>query len=234
MNKKLISLLCLVIMVFIPAIAFAQPKLRIVQLDRIPPNDTLYFPNTSHLTYTFIVENVGNNALGGPCHIMFRYDGSSLDTSLVQWNVNNFEVGERDTVTLPADSLGPLNQGRYKGGGNILIIWPQAEQPGTQAPDTTRDTIYIVDVTRIVDPEILGTRVEVFPNPVQDELTIRYLQKRHKIESVRIAGLDGRLVWESRDAVESVDMRTLPKGMYIVVFEFKDGMRGAIRITKPE
>jgi hypothetical protein len=232
MNRNLFLRLCLLVLAFGPLVAIAQPKLKITHIISYPP-DTVYYPNTSFITYKMAVENVGNNQISSSCHIMFRYDGSSQDTSVHEWSLANFEVGQVDTVEFP-DSIGLLGNGRYKGGGNIIIIWPHADNPNTQAPDTTDHFIYIVDLTSTVDPAVLGTRLEVFPNPVQDELNIRYLQHQHKIEYVRIVGLDGRLLWESRDAVETVDMRSFPSGMYMAVFQFKDGMRGAIRISKPE
>jgi hypothetical protein len=233
MNRKLFHRLYLLLWVFVPLIVFAQPKLSINYLVSFPP-DTVYYPNTSFITYKMAVENVGNNQLTSSCRIMFRYDGSTTDTTVWQWSVTNFEVGQVDTVVFP-DSIGLLNAGRYKGGGNILVIWPHADQPNTQAPDTTGHWLYIVDLSNgVVDPAVLAQRVEVFPNPVQDELTIRYLQRQHKLEYVRIVSMDGRLVWESHEAMEEVDMRTMPAGMYMVVFKYKDGMLGAVRITKQE
>lgn len=231
--RKFFHLLFLLPMVLGPVLSLAQPKLSIISAESNPP-DTVEWPTTNVITYTVVVQNIGNNQLTGPCSIKFKYNTDIAEHSKHTWSATNFEVGEEDTLIFN-DTIDSLSGNRYKGGGNIIIIWPHSDNPNTQAPDTTSHDIFIVDISNgIVDPGLLSQRVEVFPNPVRDELSIRYLQLQHKIECVRIMGLDGKLLWESRAAVEEVDMRALPSGMYMVVFQFKDGMRGAVRITKPE
>ena len=232
MNRKLFFRLLLLLVMWLPALAFAQPKLKFNWVKTFPP-DTLYYPNTFQLTYQMEVENVGNDQLTSPCRVMMRYDGSASDSTKWTWSLQNFEVGQTDTITF-TDPIGTLSTGRYKGGGNIIIIWPQADNPSVQAPDTSSVDIFIFNLNSALDPSELKQRVEVYPNPVQDHLNIRYLQPQHKVEHVRIVGLDGRIQMEMESAVESLDVSSLPAGMYFVVFDFKDGSVGAQRFTKPD
>ncbi len=196
------------------------------------PADTVIYPNTWGITYYVDVTNVGNDRLNGPCYLKMRYNTSLADTSAWTWIANNFEVGQVETFSF-TDSIHSLNAGRYKGGGNILVIWPQADNPSVQAPDTTFFPIYIRDISIDTDqPTVLVDRVQVYPNPVSGELSIRYLQQAQKIECVRIVNIDGKVCYQANESVASIDVSTLSSGMYFLEFRFKDGTYGAMRVRK--
>lgn len=230
MTKNLNRRISLLLLLVAPLLGLAQPKLTINSATSFPP-DTVYYPNTVAITYRLIIENIGNNQLTGPCQVKFKYNSSTTDTILWSWLASNFEVGQTDTVVF-TDTIGSLGGNRYKGGGNVIVIWPNSDNPNVQAPDTTNFPIWINDFNGVVDPITLAQRVEVFPNPVTDRLNVRYLQMKQKVECVRIISLDGRKLWESFSAVEEIDTRSLPSGMYLVLFKYKDGMVGAVRMTK--
>jgi hypothetical protein len=185
------------------------------------------------ITYKMAVVNVGNNQLTGPCSIKFKYNSDTLEHTLHSWSVTNFEVGQTDTVRFN-DTIGALEVGRYKGGGNIIVIWPHSDNPGVQVPDTSDLPIWINVLNNAVDPTVFAQRVEVYPNPIGDELNLRYLQAQHKVEYVRMLDVEGRIVREERGAVEHIETGSLPQGMYFVMVKFKDGMMGSLRIVKPE
>ena len=196
------------------------------------PADTVIYPNTWGITYYVTVTNVGNNQLNGPCYLKMRYNSSPGDTSAWSWIATNFEVGQSESFSF-TDSIGALNSNRYKGGGNILVIWPQADNPSVQAPDTTLFPIYILDITNDTEqPTVLGDRVQVYPNPVSGELSIRYLQAAQKIECVRMIGIDGKVCYQADAMVTSIDVSALSSGMYFLEFRFRDGTYGATRIHK--
>lgn len=231
MNRNLYLRLSLLVLALLPLFVLAQPKLRFNWVKTLPP-DTVYYPNTFQITYRMEVENVGNDQLTSSCDVMLRYDSNPADSVKFTWVLQNFEVNQKDTIEFN-DPIGALGGNRYKGGGNIIVIWPKSDNPGVQAPDTTGVPIYIFDINAVLDPAELRQRVEVFPNPVQDHLNIRYLQPGRNVGYVRIVGLDGRIYWEKAGAMESLDLSALPAGMYMVVFDFKDGSVGAQRFTKP-
>jgi hypothetical protein len=230
MSKNVNRRLSLLLMLMLPMLGLAQPKLSINSARSIPP-DTVWYPNTVAITYKLIVENIGDNQLTSPCQVKFRYNTQTADTVMWSWLAFNFEVGQTDTITF-TDTIGALGGNRYKGGGNIIIIWPQSDNPNVQAPDTTQFPIWIEDFNGVIDPEEVAQRVEVYPNPVNDHLNIRYLQMKQKVECVRIIGLDGKKLWESYSPVDKFDTQQLPAGMYLVLFKYKDGRVGAVRITK--
>jgi hypothetical protein len=232
MIRNLFLSLCLLVMALGPVVAFAQPKLKIASIYS-QPADTVYYPNTTTITYRLVVENVGNNQLTGPCDIKFRYNSYAGDHSKEPWNATNFEVGETDSIRID-DPIGTLDSSRYKGGGNILIIWPNTDHPGVQAPDTVEFDLVILDITGFVDPSVLRERIDIYPNPVGDVLNLRYLQLRNKVEYVRILGIDGRVLTYDSRALDQIDTRNLPSGMYMLDVKYTDGMEGALRFTKQD
>ncbi|MBK9448233.1 MAG: T9SS type A sorting domain-containing protein [Bacteroidetes bacterium] len=230
MSKNLNRKISLLLMLLIPMLGFAQPKLSINSARSFPP-DTIYYPNTGSITYTLVVENIGDNQLTSPCQIKFKYNSATTDTIMWSWLAFNFEVGQTDTIIF-TDSIGPLGGTRYKGGDNIIVIWPNSDNPNVQIPDTVDFPIWIQQFNGVIDEETLAQRVEVFPNPVTDKLNIHYKDMRQKVECVRIIGLDGKKLWESYNPVDEIDTQQLPAGMYLLLFKYKDGMVGAVRITK--
>jgi hypothetical protein len=232
MNRNLLCSLLLLLTVCVPMLSWSQPKLRVTMLTSLPA-DTVIYPNTWGITYFATVENVGNNQLTGPCYLKTRYNTTPGDSILWSWIASNFEVGQTEVFSF-TDSIRTLDVGRYKGGGNILVIWPQADNPNVQAPDTTNFPIYIRDITiDAPDPTILADRVAISPNPVVDHLRIAYLHGAQKIECVRIVGLDGKVMFQSNKAVEQIDLSALSSGLYFLEFKFKDGIYGSMRVSKP-
>jgi hypothetical protein len=230
MNRKIFQTLCLLLLVFGPIAAFAQPKLRVASVTSTPM-DTVYFPNQNVIAYRVIVENIGNNQLTGACKIKLSYNSDTVEHIKRSWTASNFEVGQTDTLTFN-DTIVNLTGARYRPGGNILIIWPHSENPNVQVPDTTNFPIWIYDMNGIHDPSILLNRVKVYPNPAHDLLTIQYIEARNKLERVRLVALDGRLLKESSQPLHELDLTGLPSGMYFVQFKYRDGVEGAMRIQK--
>ena len=83
--------------------------------------------------------------------------------------------------------------------------------------------------------EIAAAREKAFKllESVADQLNIRYLDGKHRIECVRILGLDGKVHFASEQSVSAIDMSHLSSGLYFVEFKFKDGIYGALRVSKP-
>jgi Secretion system C-terminal sorting domain len=196
------------------------------------PLDTVYWNNNSpRIEYTVVVENNGNNLLTGNCELQLRYNQYPLSRTRKSWQAQNFEVGELDTLHF-IDTLSYLNLDRYKGGDNIIVIWPHTDNPGAQVPDTMDYGIYVTDLTGVQDPAAVDARIDIFPNPATDRLSIQYLENRNKLECVRIIGLDGKVQYESSKAVDHIDIGQLSAGLYFVEFKFKDGIYGAMRLLK--
>jgi hypothetical protein len=67
------------------------------------------------------------------------------------------------------------------------------------------------------------TPFTLYPNPVKDHLTLRF-DDGNEPESVELYDLAGRLVGTKPNPLESMDMSTMPAGVYIIRVTLKDGM----------
>lgn len=214
-----------------PLLALAQPKLTIRFLESSPTDTANYFQGDSIIHFRAYVENTGNNLLTGNCQIVFRYNQWPDTLIRKEWSAQNFEVGQTDTLIF-SDTIFGISGQRYKGGDNIIVIWPHSDNTNVQAPDTTIDSVYIPVVNSAAERRTLDARIDIYPNPANGRLNIRYLESKNKVECVRIIGTTGIVRYQSSRAVDQIDLADLPAGLYYAEFTFKDGLRGAMRFLK--
>ena len=231
MKKNLNRLYYLLILLLIPVLSWSQAKLTIESMWSSPMDTVVYNNNNPVIYYTVVIKNIGNDKLDGACQMKTKYNLSPTEFSKVTWQVSNFEVGQTDTVQFN-DTIFSLNPNRYKGGDNIIVIWPHTDNPSAQAPDTTNYQIYVDNLTSASGPKIVEERIAFWPNPTNGILNINYLKGKNKIEYVRIVGVDGKLLQSYTSAVESVDLDGLAKGIYLLEIRFKDGLRATYRVSK--
>jgi hypothetical protein len=231
MNRNALCLLCLLLMLGGPVILPGQPKLAIDTMWSLPLDTVVFNNNNPMVTYTMVVKNTGNAKLDGPVTIKTKYNTWTQVYDKYSWVVADFEVDETDTVTF-TDTIANLSSFRYKGGDNILVIWPHADNPTAQVPDTTNYGIYVDDLTGIAELHFLGSQVEVYPNPLTGQLNIQYLKDKHKVESVRICNMQGQVLFDRAAAVEQIDTDALSSGVYLLEIRYKDGRIGVARLTK--
>lgn len=94
--------------------------------------------------------------------------------------------------------------------------------------------IYIIrdnDPTDITETSIESKPLTLFPNPVKDRLTLSF-DEGHEPESVELYDLAGSLVAKNGKAMESIDMSTMPAGVYMLCITFKDGERKLEKVIK--
>lgn len=234
MNRKPPALLILLFVLAVPFLALAQPKLTIDQM-WTNPIDTVYYVNGSEVVeYTVIIKNIGNNKLDGGCELRLMYNADQTVHTKRSWLASNFEVGQADTLTFN-DTLQTLNTGRYKGGDNIIVIWPHTDNANAQVPDTTDNFPIFVDLSNSSADEIeLLTLVDIWPNPNNGILNLDYHELARKVEYVRIVNLTGQELVRYENAVEAIDLSAYAKGLYLLEMRFKDGRKASFRILKQD
>jgi Secretion system C-terminal sorting domain len=209
----------------------AQARLAIDSARTIPADTVQWNGGTYLLRYEMTVTNVGNNTLNGGVDILCRNNETSLTWKVAEFEAVNFEVGSTQFIsyydTIPA--LTPGN--RYKGGDNIIVIWPKAENPNVQNPDSAFLDVYIkVLPTSTNDPIELQNRIAVYPNPVGENLYLDYQRDAHKLEYVRVVNLAGQVMQQQEAAVSRLDFSGLPAGLYMLEVRYRDGVWGSFRI----
>ena len=119
--------------------------------------------------------------------------------------INNPNVGGSSNIELNAFPLigNPINQRFVEGGG----VWQQ--NTNCQQLETSEN---ILENKSIV----------IYPNPIEDWLTLR-MKNKETIENIKVFNLNGLLVLEAKISSSKVNVKTLPKGIYIVVVKTSEG-----------
>ena len=78
------------------------------------------------------------------------------------------------------------------------------------------------DFVDIEENEYAAANVKLFPNPVEDRLSLQ-LSGNASCESVEIYGIDGRLLKSQNDDFENIDVSSLSRGLYIAKINLSDG-----------
>lgn len=226
--RKALLIFCL--LAFAAQFLHAQARLS-VDTVYSTPEDTLYYNNgqNPYIDYTVTIINNGNDAYNGSISLRAYHNGDSGTTEEKdQWVVNNFEVGQTQTVSY-RDTV-TNSDARYGGGNNIIVIWPHSDSPGVQAPDSSSDDIYIDGLVNVVKREEFIQRVKLWPNPVKDFFNIRYPKDAHKLEYVRIINQLGQVVRQYDKPVTTVPTSKLAKGLFFVEIRYRDGVQGNYRL----
>ena len=228
--RKALLIICL--LAAATQLIMAQARLAVDTVYSLPEDTLFYNSGTSDIIiYTVRIVNNGNDAYNGSISLRAYHNGDTSTTEEKdQWVVSNFEVGQVQTVTYQ-DSI-VSNDARYKGGNNIIVIWPHSDSPGIQAPDSSSDSIYIDGLTAIDDPLEFSLRVDVWPNPVRGKLNLHFFKDVHKLEHVRIVNHVGQVIQEYKKPREEVFFDDLSPGMYFINIRYKDGVEGSFRIIK--
>ncbi|MEM0996738.1 MAG: T9SS type A sorting domain-containing protein [Bacteroidota bacterium] len=217
-----------------PLMLSAQARLAIDSLYTNLPNDTLFFnlgTGDSIIEYTLRIENVGNGSHSGPVDIRCYYNGDTTLWRKDEFITNNFEVGQTTIVSFKDTVVS--GDARYKGGNNILVIWPHSDASSVQAPDTSDVDVYINQLVSVVDPTLFFARVKVGPNPVQGTLYLQYPKDQHKLEYVRIFNSSGQIIRTYDKAVGRIDFDDMPVGLYFLDIQYRDGVGGSYKILVP-
>lgn len=78
------------------------------------------------------------------------------------------------------------------------------------------------DFVDIEENEYATSDVSLFPNPVEDKLSLQ-LSGNVSCKNVEIYGIDGRMLKSQNDDFENIDVSDLPTGLYIAKINLNDG-----------
>lgn len=190
--------------------------------------DTL--PLGSNLSFNVRINNLGATPYSGTVYLVAGVDSSAGVTSIDTIgfvNVVNFLNGN---VDIPFND-NVLPQNGYRLGGNIVVVWPIAS--GLLPVDTFNANIYVVEPTTVGlnETETLLDKVSVYPNPVNNELTIKKLTSDFTVKHVRIYTIYRELIY-SELYQENIDVSHLTKGTYLLELELETSQRLIFKIIK--
>jgi hypothetical protein len=240
--------LALLISLFVPATALAQPvQLRVSDFSLTPlAGQDLIFQDTASFQYTVV--NSGNDTVtldsADQITVNVRVE-DSLGNPSGSFQLPAFTI-DVSTQAAPAGTLATdsgavqLNANRgFKPGGNLVVVWPSANFQYEVDSNDTLERIY--QVKKHQDrKEALRQQarpLKVYPNPLRAGQALYFtgLPPQRRPESVRVYNAQGRQVLRiDQPEQPRIPVQSLPQGQYILTVRARNGQRYAAPFIKAE
>lgn len=160
------------------------------------------------------------------------YDNNKLTVEVNDGNgwvvifTDNTNLNQWRTVSVPlaASYIGATIQVRFTVDKNV-------SGNGYFYDDVLLDNVEVKQNTNLATSEtvIKENKINVYPNPFTDTLTISDMSK---VQSVSIIDVSGRLVKTIEKPSSVLQLRDLKEGLYLVVLNMKDGSKQTVKAIK--
>ncbi|WP_294199239.1 T9SS type A sorting domain-containing protein [Chryseobacterium endophyticum] len=120
-------------------------------------------------------------------------------------------------------AIGSINSGAVSTDGfshSVGEIYVIPTDPD-QASSGTMGLLYQSVLQVLGVSELEKDNVKIYPNPTADFIYVK-LSSKSKIEGAEIYDLSGKLVFRTKLDSEQLDLRSLPQGVYMIVFKNSD------------
>jgi hypothetical protein len=179
--------------------------------------------------YHVQVANIGDAGFIG----VFKLEATYVNTGISEdWWIHTFTpldiFAAHDTLDITIDDVVLPTTEKYDGGGDVIVVWPNADGAMTLNGDTT--TVYIDGIISVDPPTQIDGRATPFPNPSTGTLNIDWGTHQNLFESVSIVDMAGREWRFSSKVVNTVDLTGLPQGIYFLKVSYTDGVRETYKL----
>lgn len=107
---------------------------------------------------------------------------------------------------------------------SVLIHWPSGTIDNVLVPDINQSVLVIEGAHPLGLLEVNGKKVEMYPNPASDQLSIKNLNVED-VATMKIIDVQGREVMTLTEAATTVNISAIQSGMYILQVDLKNGKR---------
>ncbi|MCA6362035.1 MAG: T9SS type A sorting domain-containing protein [Bacteroidetes bacterium] len=127
----------------------------------------------------------------------------------------------------------PSQQGAFRIGGNVIVIWPILSDPQFDTGDSIVVPVFVLDGTGINEnPRSRPLGIKCFPIPTRQHLNIEVIPGHPSPEYMLIRDVQGRIIYQSPYAPQPVNTEHWESGIYILECRYEDGSRNFIRIIR--
>ncbi len=156
----------------------------------------------------FILENGTDVLLGAGNHITFRPGFMTSPKSKLE-----------AIISTMADTCFGFNRTK-RAKRDISVNIPNSEETSN------------VHLQASLDKSVRDARIEIFPNPSSDKVTIELSYNNVGMKSCQLLNSQGVLVLSLNSGIKTIDVSNLPRGAYTLSIHFDDGLRSTKRIIK--
>jgi hypothetical protein len=127
----------------------------------------------------------------------------------------------------------PSQQGAFRIGGNVIVIWPILSDPQFDTGDSIVVPVFVLDGTGVEErPRSRPLGVKCYPIPTRHNLHIDVLPGYPVPEYIHIRDVQGRIIYQSPFVPQPVNTEHWESGIYILECRYEDGSSSYIRIIR--
>lgn len=107
---------------------------------------------------------------------------------------------------------------------SVLVHWPSGTIDNVLTPDVNQSVLVIEGAHPLGLLEVDGKKVELYPNPANEQLSIKNLNTED-VALIKIVDVQGREIMTLNQPAATLNISSIQSGMYILQIDLKNGKR---------
>lgn len=182
----------------------------VVSADTFVPGDTVL--------YSFIVQNLDTTQSVAATTIIHQKLPPDTVTYILNQSLLTIPPGDTASVVF----IESIQTGKYKGGVNVLVIWPDA--PSITSVDSIVKEIFYLDTLANIPPGLAGSfDLKIFPRPTKGKVKVSSKAPIQIIKDAILYAPNGQLIRYYDSLPSELDLSHLSNGIYHFAVRLIDG-----------
>ncbi len=231
--KQIKPLFAAVALLLASHIAQAQAALCFTPGQVAVDNDTVWYVTNgdTDIHYQMNILNCGNDSFIGSIDVYIIRNAAA---PTILGTISNAILGIGDSVEFQITDIVVKTNTDYKGGDNVIVIWPAVPSPPPFTSDTATLDIYVEgNISSSSQPQKIPDKGFVIgPNPAGNKLLIGYQNRTASVDLVRITDPAGRILFETFRETDQVDLSGFTPGIYFLEVRYAGQASEVCRIIR--
>ena len=105
----------------------------------------------------------------------------------------------------------------------VVIKWPSGKVDTILDPTPNQNLVVVEGSTLLANNQFQSNDLRIFPNPTSDVLNVKFNNSATLIETATICDISGRLVMNATIANQTIDVKSLAAGSYLLILKDENG-----------
>lgn len=114
----------------------------------------------------------------------------------------------------------------------LVVRWPSGKVDEILNPAINQSVLVVEGTNVLANNEFVNSEFSIYPNPVDDSITIKVNNSSTQIVSAQIVDLVGKVVMKPIVTSNTIDVKSLASGTYVLVLKDKDGKQSSEKFLK--
>ncbi|MGL5892107.1 MAG: T9SS type A sorting domain-containing protein [Bacteroidia bacterium] len=123
-------------------------------------------------------------------------------------------------------------QGIFRIGGNVIVIWPILSDPQFTTGDSIAVPVFVRGPSSVAERPRTNRQVRCYPNPTQTKLHIIAEPGQSVPEEIIVRDIHARIIYTSPYSPQPINTETWVSGVYFIECRFEDGSSSMTRVIR--